>query len=299
MKVKAIIIAICMILIGGMIFVGVMTSLNWDFKRLQNTQFKTYEHTVEEEYTNISIVTDESDIVFLPSEDGSTRVVCCDAKNVEHSVSVKDGTLVIEVEDTRKWYDYLVVDFGNRESITVYLPAGEYGNLSIITTTGNVEIPQEFKFANINIEGNTCDVVNCASAIGNIMIHTSTGDITVKNITAGSMDLSVGTGSVNLSDAACGSLVIHGNTGDVSLTRTVASDSLHIEANTGDVHLAACDASSIVIRVNTGDVTGSLLTGKMFNVSTSTGKINIPASVSGGMCEIKTNTGDINVVLSQ
>ena len=61
----------------------------------------------------------------------------------------------------------------------------------------------------------------------------------------------------------------------------------------GDVELDACDAASLSIRTNTGDVKGSLLTPKVFDADSPSGKIRLPDERSGGRCEVRTNTGDI------
>jgi DUF4097 and DUF4098 domain-containing protein YvlB len=61
------------------------------------------------------------------------------------------------------------------------------------------------------------------------------------------------------------------------------------------VRFEACDAEEIIIHTDTGDVTGTLLTPKIFQVETDTGRVDIPESGSGGKCQIKTDTGDIQV----
>ena len=58
-----------------------------------------------------------------------------------------------------------------------------------------------------------------------------------------------------------------------------------------------CDAGELLVHTDTGDVSGSLLSEKIFIVRTDTGKISVPASVSGGRCEITTDTGDIKINL--
>ena len=72
---------------------------------------------------------------------------------------------------------------------------------------------------------------------------------------------------------------------------------MDIRRSTGDVDIRGCDAPVIVIETDTGDVTGSLLTGKLFDIRTSTGNVQIPKSTLGGECRITTSTGDIRIVI--
>ena len=58
-------------------------------------------------------------------------------KKVKHSVAVKENCLVIDVDDTRKWYEYIGINFGIPK-ITVYLPKGKYGALLVKTSTSDV-----------------------------------------------------------------------------------------------------------------------------------------------------------------
>ena len=44
---------------------------------------------------------------------------------------------------------------------------------------------------------------------------------------------------------------------------------------------------------STGKVKGHLLTDKIFVTSTSTGKVRVPSTESGGICKVTTSTGDI------
>ncbi len=308
------VIAASLILLGCILFVGAMTVLKWDFTKLSTNKYETNKYEITENYKNISIVTNTADIRFVPSENASGSVVCYEQNNLKHSVTVKDGTLGIEVVDTRKWYEFIGFSFG-KPKITVYLPQGEYGVLSIKSSTGDIEIPKEFMFEGMDISASTGDVGSFASASGRIQIKTSTGNIRVENASAGALLLSVSTGRVTVSDVtsegdvtvgvstgktyltdiACRSVISSGDTGDISLKNVIATDTFSIERDTGRVKLEGCDAAEIFIETDTGDVSGTLLSEKMFITETDTGRVDVPKSVTGGRCEITTDTGDIRI----
>ncbi len=312
------IIAASLVLVGCIIFGGVMTMLKWDFTKLSTGKYETHNYEIDENFNNISIVTDTADILFVPSEDPKTSVVCHEQKNMKHSVTVQNGKLVIEIVDTRKWYEYIGINFGTPK-ITVYIPQGEYGALFVKSSTGNVEIPEEFKFENIDISESTGNVTNYASASENIIIKTSTGNIRVENVSANTLDFSVSTGRItvsnvtcegdvkinvstgktNLTNIGCKNVVSNGDTGAISLKNVIAAEKFSIERSTGDVKFDRCDAAEIFVETDTGDVRGSLLADKIFVVQTNTGNVDVPKTATGGKFEITTSTGDINISIKQ
>lgn len=308
------VLAAFLVLAGGIIFGGVMSVLRWDFTKLSTAQYETNEYEINEDYQNISIVSDTADIVFVPSENEKHSVVCYEEKNVKHTVSVKDDTLVIELVDTRKWHERIGFNIGTPK-ITVAVPQGEYGALTVSAATGDVELPKEFSFERIDISQSTGDVTSYASASERIGIKTGTGSIFLENIAAGALDLSVTTGRVTvtnadcredvavqvttgrviLADIRCKNLRSNGSTGDLTLRNVIAAEAFDLERTTGDILLEDCDAAEISAQTDTGDVTGSLLTDKVFIAQTDTGKVDVPKTVTGGRCEITTDTGNIAI----
>lgn len=303
-------------LIGGIVFAGGMSVLKWDFTKLSSIKFEINDYIINGEYRNISIVTDTADIEFTVSDDSTGSVICYEYETQKHSVSVKDDTLVIEIEDTRKWYEYIGINFGTPK-ITVILPGGVYGDLTVKSSTGDLNIPADFNFESVDITESTGNVTNYASVSDSVKIKTSTGKITLENLKAGSLDLSVSTGKVvinkmdchgdininvstgktEITDTKCANLTSNGSTGAMILTNAVASEGISINRSTGDVKLEGCDAAELHIKTNTGDVKGSLLSEKVFITESDTGHINIPQTTSGGVCEISTDTGNINITV--
>lgn len=309
------IIATSLVITGCIIFGTVLTILGWDFMKLSTSKYETNRYEISEAYSNITIVSDTADVKLVASD--STAIECYEQEKAKHAVTVKDDTLVIEIADTRKWYDHISVNFGSPK-ITVYIPQGEYGALYIRSDTGDLEIPKDFGFSSIDVSQSTGNVTSRASASEFIKIKTTTGNIYAESISAGSLELSVSTGKITVSDAICEgditigvstgktfltsleckSLTSSGNTGDISLTNVIAREKLSIERSTGDVKLDASDAADISIKTDTGDVKGSLLNGKTFITKTDTGRIDVPSSVAGGKCEISTDTGDIKITVN-
>lgn len=306
------VIATALVVSGIIMFGVIMSMLKWDFTKLGTAKYETNNYEFDESFKNISVNTDTADVIFLPSDDGTCRVVCYENKKAKHAAFVSDDTLNINIIDERKWYDHIGIIFGTPE-ITVYLPLDKYGNLTVNNSTGDIKIPESFSFERIDIQSSTGDVECRSDVNGGIKIALSTGDVELENISAGEVDISVTTGDIEISalkcegaikikvstgdadvdNVTCKSLISTGNTGDMTLENVVATESFNIERSTGDIVLDGCDASSILVKTSTGNVHGSLLSEKIFVTRTDTGRVSVPETTSGGICEITTDTGNI------
>ena len=309
--------AAVLVLAGCILFAGVMAVLGWDFGGLSTVDYESNTHEVKEFFDGISIRTDTADIVFAPSGDGKCTVVCYEEEGANHTVSVKNRILVVEPEDNRNvsdWVSHVGINAGSPK-ITVYLPRTEYTDLLIDAQTGGVEVPGDFRFRGVDISVRTGIVDLGASASGTVRIKTTTGSVRAVNLSAGELDLSVSTGRVTatgvactgdvavhattgkvfLTDISCGSLTSTGSTGDISLERVIAGAGISLRRTTGDIRFDGTDAAEIDAETTTGDVTGTLLTQKVFTAHTTTGKVDVPQSATGGQCRITSSTGDIRI----
>ena len=329
---KWLIAALALILAGAAMFTTALALCGWDIAKLGTVDF--VETTLEPsgDFENISINVYTTDLRLLPSEDGKCRIVCYEDEKVSHTAEVKDGALVIDTNDTRKWFT-VSLSFKS-PTMEVYLPKSEYENLDISTDTGAVSLPIALTFDRIKINGNTGAVSCHSSARGDVDIELDTGALVVSNVSAGSMklktdtgiielsgstvaeniDVASATGFVSLENITCGDLRAKADTGRVSLYGVTCND-LHAETDTGSIALEnvvgsgkfelisdtghiglnGCDAAELYIETDTGSVSGELLTDKIFFAESDTGRVSVPKSMTGGRCEIKTDTGSIEM----
>ena len=306
------IVAAVLVVVGGLIIVGAMTTVEWDIRQLSTAKFETNTYEIQEEFQNISLVADTADIQFVPAEDGVSKVICYERTNEKHAVSVEDGTLKIHHVDERKWYEYIGINFGTPK-LTVYLSKSEYGAVTVETDTGDVQMPKDFLLESLQIKTSTGDIHNYASANCAVQLRASTGKIVAENMMAQFLDISVSTGNVTvtgvgcegdislevstgkatLKDVVCKSVISSGSTGDITLENVIAADRFSLERSTGKVRFERSDASEIDVTTSTGDVTGSLLSEFIYIVDNNTGKVVVPKTTTGGKCEIITDTGDV------
>lgn len=315
---KLLIIASCAIILGLIIFGGVMTVFGWDFSKLSTAKYETNSYEIKEDFENISIDATTADITLKPTDKSEVTVECVEQKNLKYAVSAMNGTLTIELEDTRKWYEKIGIGFKSND-ITVYLPDKLYGELKIDATTGDVEVHKGLKFTSADIEETTGDINFLAAVSESLKIKATTGDITVSGVTAGALNLSVTTGDVTVKNVTCvgnakitvttgdatvssltaDNLTSVGTTGKITLKSTVASGKLNIERSTGSVVFDGSDAEEIFVKVTTGSIRGSLLSGKNFSTDTTTGSVSVPSSTSGGTCQLKSTTGSIKITIEK
>jgi DUF4097 and DUF4098 domain-containing protein YvlB len=231
----------------------------------------------------------------VPCETSKASVVLFEQKNMKHSVKVNGDILEIEIKDTRKWYEYIGISLGSPK-ITVYIPKGEYGALTAKLSTGDIEIPKDFTFGNINLLTDTGEIEFCATVKGEAVINTDTGDVEIENTSFRRLDIKVDTGDVDIRAVEVSEdIVLETNTGDITLEKAAISGNLNIKTDTGDVELIDSDAKELRIVTDTGDVYGKFLTPKIFITETSTGDVHVPQSLKGGKCHITTDTGDIEM----
>ena len=134
------IVAACLFLVGAVLFVSALTAMSWDFTKLSTDKLETNRYELTEDFQNISLTTLTADVSILPAPDGKAAVVCREWDTQKHTVSVKNGTLVIKMEDTRHWYNYIFSLHFGLPKLTVYLPDSHCDNLSVKVTTGDIEI---------------------------------------------------------------------------------------------------------------------------------------------------------------
>ena len=311
---RLLIIAACLMAAGVLLFAGASAAYGGDFTRLGTVRYETKTYAPRGKFDSISIDVNTAKIELVPSDDGKCRVDCYEAEKVTHSVTVENGTLVIETVDTRAWYEHIGIFFES-PSLTVYLPQEEYASLSVDTATGGVTIPGDFAFEAVKIRSDTGEVHCLASVSGSAEVRTHTGDIALNDLSAGALSLAANTGEVRISsvvcngmvdvetdtgdaklaDVICADLIAESDTGTIALTNVTALGRFLIETDTGDVKFESCDASDISVKTDTGDVKGTLLSEKVFITESDTGRIDVPKTITGDRCEITTSTGDIKI----
>ena len=306
------------VLVVGALFVFALAMANWDISSLGFKKFVTETVEIGEKAERVEVLSETADVTLVPSKDGHCRVTFCVREDYTRSAAVKSGTLQIENRKEKDGFSLSdIFSFGSSE-ITVELPAGEYESLSVTGATGDVVIPGDYRFNEMQIAVSTGKVECSASVTGTAEITGSTGRITAENMKAGEIrfTLSTGrillqsvdctgnvqlkstTGAMELTDVRCRDFSSDASTGRLTMKNVLAEGQMTIERSTGDVSFDACDAAELFVKTSTGDVTGTLRSEKVFATGSTTGRIEVPETVTGGKCKITTTTGDIRIGIS-
>ncbi len=270
--------------------------------------------TLKDSFSDISIKTLTGNVRIYKSNDRTGKVVWNGNKNTKLSVGTKFGTLSVEEKFRLPWFLRLGLFTGSSE-IRIYLPKDSYGKLNVTTDTGLVEVPSDFKFEKAEIDTDTGSVTYRAGTRAELKIETDTGSVNVSGASPESINLETDTGriilnsvrnskdinvktdtaSISLSDVSCRDLEVKSDTGSVTLINVVAADKLEAKTDTGAIRLERCDGGRIELKSDTGSITGTLLSDKVFDTKSGTGKINVPDTQNGGTCHCRTATGSINI----
>ena len=294
---KLIVIGIILMVLGLVVGGVSFALMGFRLQGFKTVEYETKTTELRGDFRNIHIIGDTALIALYhpryPTLDNGAKLESLESENRRTVVSVEDGTLTIRLVDERKWYEHMEISLNSPE-LVLYLPEGDYGDLTIENSTGDVQIGN-YEFDHVRITCSTGDVDLQASA-KSIAIETGTGEISLSNLTAEEITLNVTTGKVQLYKVNCEVLSTEGDTGKVFFQDVAAERSLAIRRSTGDVKLTGCDGGSISICTGTGDVKATLRTGKVFRTKTDTGRVEVPKdSPGGGACEIETDTGDIQI----
>ena len=311
---KSFSVAAVLCLAGLVLFLICLFGTGFDFRKMSNVTYETNTHEISETFADIKVNVSTADVRFVPANTASCKVVCKETNQQKHTVKVENGTLIINEVDERRFVNFIGFTFES-PVVTIYLPEEEYSRLEIKGNTGDVKVPEQFRFRQAKVEVDTGDVLwnapvtttlELKADTGNITVNgtsaealtvkTATGDATVTAATIdGAISVKSSTGDIKLTGTQCATLRADSNTGDVKLKNTEASERGEITTDTGDVTLDGFDAAYITIKTDTGDVEGTVLSEKTFFTETDTGDVDVPRMAAEEICEITTDTGDIEV----
>ena len=94
---KVLLAAVCLIVVGLIIFAVAMSILGWDFSALDSSRFETSVYDINGPVQDILIVSDTDRITFVATDDGTARVELFEREKLKHRVSNEAGALKVEL----------------------------------------------------------------------------------------------------------------------------------------------------------------------------------------------------------
>ena len=336
----AIIIAVCLILIG-IVIGGVALAVNrfrfdslrfWEGRSLGAGDLTHVTYNVNEPFQNIDLRGGSGDVELHRASDGRCRVECAECEGWTHVVEVRGDTLYVERQ--RKTNVNLILGMNERDVIELWLPETSYETLALGTTSGDIRLPAEFRFAaasvsstsgdmelraqvdgaysvastsgGVSVSGADCGVFTAAATSGGISVNdlrgsdvsaaSTSGTLHLENVTAsGWLKAESTSGDIHMDSVSCHALETESSSGEQYLTDVRAEDDFRLTSTSGDIELERCDAGGMQIHTSSGGVTGSLASEMIVYTETSSGSVRVPRGEKGGVCEIHTSSGDIDL----
>ena len=157
----------------------------------------TSPYEFSEEITNFDFNLSTADVEFKVSEDSSKKVIVEETEREKHTVTLESGTLkIVHNEDPKRWFEF--INWNKKIQVSVYLPAGTYGDLNHKGATGDMVVPESFAFNNVNLKLSTGDVTFKADVADEFKCEVSTGLVGLANMKAKNITLNASTGNHTL-----------------------------------------------------------------------------------------------------
>ncbi len=298
---KWLIIATLLVLTGVIVLLATLSLNNWDNTELNlyvnktqtnSTNFKTTTFDVGEPFSNISVKSSASDLIFIKSSEPTTKVITYIPENLEYKVTVDENTLKIEETKDNPPHSSEILTLPLKitissssdsksengfPKITVYLPKSAYDSLHIDKTSGKINVPGIFNLKNTKI-------------------YSTSSDIEYKASTKDMIDIDITSGNIYLSDLTSSSLKISTTSGNTKIHTVNIKNDISIDSTSGDIRLEDVSFNNL----NSSGVSGDIL---LYNIESpgsitlesTSGNINVENSKVHNI-KLNTISGDINVV---
>lgn len=228
--------ALAVAAVGGLTVLrtGLVAEAAW---RHDYTPLTVNTYPVSGNFTDISVTDYYADVQFRVSRDGSVSVVTRDAADVTHTVRVEGNTLTVTRPEPSVGQRLFHHDDDDPE-VTIYLPAGNYGALTVSNTSGDIESAAQLGFASANLTTVSGDIDLNGPVSGKIVCNTTSGDVELERSDAASLTISTTSGEVEGSLLTSKNFAVSSSIGRVSApTADPAGAPCTVTTTSGDIRL--------------------------------------------------------------
>ncbi|HSP21165.1 MAG TPA: DUF4097 family beta strand repeat-containing protein [Planococcus sp. (in: firmicutes)] len=224
--VKVLIIATALLLIGAIaILYTIYTS---DSAQQDVLEEKTFDAEIED----MEIVVENSRVDFLPSNDGTSRIVLTgNSDDFTLKSDISGSRLVIEVEDRSRFF---VFGFHRSYSLQVFVPASGIQSLTVDSNNGTVQA-KDIQVAELSLEADNGRVELEAVESETVNIETANGAIDLTSMDA-DMIVRSSNGRIIFTDVS-GELKAKANNGRIELTADTLDFPIDFETNNGRIEI--------------------------------------------------------------
>lgn len=138
--------AILIVVVGAVMVIGAMALGKTNLKEVAGLSYTMKTFEIQDQFTGISVEDTECRVRILHTEDDGCTVICSEKEDgsVYHTVMVTDGVLMIQRHDERQWFQRIGI-FLDVETVDIYLPEKEYGQLVAHSVAGSIQVAEELR----------------------------------------------------------------------------------------------------------------------------------------------------------
>ena len=306
MRAKSIILIIAVILIlGGLIMsFAALASTGFDWRRISqdgDTEQKRFD-TEASGIREIIVRERNREIILEPSVDGKIHIIYFESEKETYRIRTDDGKLTIEVEDRRRWFDFIGIHI-ETQSTTIQIPAEFSGDVDLDTKNGDVDVSDLAVKGKVKLSTSNGGILAEGLTVGgDFDADTSNGRISADNVTVGGgFDASTKNGQIELAGVIIEGEAYAKSSNSSITVKDVAARVLTLDTSNGSIRLSGVDvAEKLDCHSSNGSIRGTVKgRDSDFRITskTSNGRNNLPASYGSGPKEmlIKSSNGSIDI----
>lgn len=243
---------------------------------------------------NIELDFKSSDLNVFFTEDSKIRVVQYSYQDLE-----EDELFVLNQTPSRitvrekSQFHFFYIGFFEQKAYDVYIPKEYEGNLKVNAVSGDVQVNERLKFADLTISTTSGDIKMGDIEAKNIQMVSVSGDITLQELKEDSVNLKTTSGDIFV-ESAEGKIELKSTSGDIHIKNVTGK--LEAKTTSGEIEMETIEGN-----VDIQSVSGNIecedfkITGDS-NIKTISGEVKTYLNIESN-CEIDTETVSGNVTL--
>lgn len=221
-----------LIIVTVLFLIGVVAVLYAIYSSDPAQQEVLEEKTFTEDIEHMEITVENSHVDFLPSDDGTSRIVLTgNSDDFTLETDVSGGRLAIEVEDRSGFF---VFGFNRSSTLQVYVPANGLASLAADSINGAIDA-KDIVAAELSLEANNGRIEVEAVESDKVNVETANGRIKLTNMEA-DMTVRASNGRIMFTDVS-GELQAEANNGRIDLTADTLDFPIDFETNNGRIEI--------------------------------------------------------------
>ena len=228
---KIIAVGMSVLIIGVVVWVVGMSLIDWNFSRLDTTEYTAQSYTCDSEVKSISVSLSSFPLTVKKGDGVSLDYYKAD--NSEVFVEEKDGVLSIVENYKYKPFKSGLFNVGR---------GSHKFTLTIVST------------ATFKIKGHNSDVLFEGVIFDEFSIESNNADIRFSNVEIGKLDMDVDNCEIEFNDCAVGTLSVVGINTDCEFSKLTA-DSASVETVNADIYMDHCKISDLNVEATNLDIT--------------------------------------------